>query len=382
MSKKVRVAIVGLGWGLNVHLAAFRSIPDYEVVALCSRTKEKVERIAKEYGIPRYYTDYEELVGQADIDVISIATPVKSHYPYALSAIRKGKHVICEKPLTLNAAEAKELYLAAKEAGVAHVVCHELRWMPERLAMKELLADHNYLGDPYYIQFTDTVPFWHPAKPVQHEWIYQLSMGGGYLYAVGSHDIDFLRSLFGDIAAVNAQVVTTLRNRVSPEGHDIAVDADDTSILNLRFVNGAVGVLTCSSMALHAPRIRLEAYGSKGSVLYKMDNHFNSSIEIGGVDDQGMHPYEFRARQPKHPLKLNENFDPEFLKMNGGIERIRHTNAKAVSAMTLLCEDFLDSIRNGAPIQPSLRDGWKVLQVIDAARKSSASGQWVEITED
>jgi predicted dehydrogenase len=380
MPEKLRVGIIGLGWGLSVHLPALRSIPEFEVVALCSRTREKVEEAALENNIPCIYTDFQEMIEAKDIDIISIATPVQSHYPIALAAVRQGKHVICEKPLTLNETESRNLYLAAKESGVSHVVCHEMRWIPERLALKDLIVKEDYLGEPYFIQLSDTVPFWHPSKPTQHEWLYKENMGGGYLLALVSHDIDFLHSLFGDIVAVNAQVVTSIKKRTKPNGEEFEQDADDTSILNLRFKNGAVGVLSSSSMALHAPRLRLEAYGSKGSIIYTMDNHWNSRIEIGNVEDSGLHQLEPSIRQPQNPITLTAKFDADFARMQGGVDRIKATNEKAVRAMTLLCEDFLESIRNQTPIHPSFLDGMKIQQIIEAAKESEKTGQWIEIS--
>src|SRR6266508_18657 len=130
MAGPIRVGIIGLGWGGMVQAPAFRSVPEYELVALCGRRADHVAEVARRFAIEDTSTDWESFVRRPDLDVICIATPVDLHYSMALAAITAGKHVLLEKPIAVNAKQAREMAEAAEVAGVVNAVGFEWRWLP------------------------------------------------------------------------------------------------------------------------------------------------------------------------------------------------------------------------------------------------------------
>ena len=154
---------------------------------------------------------------------------------------------------------------AAEAAGVQHAVCFENRWAPTQLRIAEL-AGSGQVGDPYLVLARASADFWHPTRGLQSEWMYRLDEGGGYLMGMGSHDIDFICSLFGEPDAVAADVRTTVARRYRDDGSTLEVDADDTSVVLLRMANGALATVTTSAVALGEAVRSFEVFGSAGSV--------------------------------------------------------------------------------------------------------------------
>ena len=135
----------GTGFGTTVHVPAFQSDPNTEVVAIVSGRSERAQEAAAKFNIPVWSTDYTEVVRRPDVDLISISTPPYQHHAMAMAALDAGKHVLLEKPMALNLAEAGELVAKAKQAGVVHAIAHEFRFAPSRAYAKDLI-DQGWLG--------------------------------------------------------------------------------------------------------------------------------------------------------------------------------------------------------------------------------------------
>src|SRR5690242_21634140 len=138
MNNRLRIGVVGVGFGATVHIPAFQS-EGLEVVAVCSRRPERAQACAAQFGIANAFTDYDAMLRMPGLDAVSIASPVGLHYEQALKAIDAGKHVICEKPFTANEAAARKLYDAAEHSGLTCMVAHEFRYSSGRSYVKELL---------------------------------------------------------------------------------------------------------------------------------------------------------------------------------------------------------------------------------------------------
>ena len=128
--ERIRVGIIGVGWGSVVQVPALRMVPPFEVTALCSRRTERVEAAGAALGIADVSTDWEDFVARDDLDLISVCTPVALHAEQTHAAITAGKHVLVEKPVGLDATQTGAMLDAARAAGVQHAVCFESRWEP------------------------------------------------------------------------------------------------------------------------------------------------------------------------------------------------------------------------------------------------------------
>src|SRR5690242_8283147 len=143
MAEPIRVGVIGTGIGA-AHIEALRRVPEAAVVAVCSARQERADAVARRFRIRHATTDYHDLLG-ADVDAVVIASPPALHLPMARDAIAAGKHVFCEKPLTITLDEARELRDLAHAAGIVHMLNHQQRFMPPYARAKQLL-DRGFIG--------------------------------------------------------------------------------------------------------------------------------------------------------------------------------------------------------------------------------------------
>src|SRR4051794_31225703 len=165
----LRVGIVGVGWGTIVHAPAFQAVDGYELVALCSKNPEKVAKAGEKLGIADLSNDWQSFVRRDDLDLISVTTPVTLHRAVTVAALEAGKHVLCEKPLALTAAECEDMVAAAKKAGTQTATCFELRWTPERATVRSLVQQ-GVVGQPYFVRLSQSGSYWHPSRHNQSLW--------------------------------------------------------------------------------------------------------------------------------------------------------------------------------------------------------------------
>ena len=189
-----KVGIVGAGFGVRAHLPAFAAHPEFEVAALAS--PHNAQRIAAERKIPNAFSSCSELLAQCDVDVVSIAGPPFTHHDDVLAALAAGKHVICEKPFALNLAQAQEMLEASRHSGTAAAVMHEFRWVPQRLAVKELIVN-DHLTPLREIEITQLSNRLRADVERPRSWWFDRECGGGMAGALLSHLIDGANWLAG-----------------------------------------------------------------------------------------------------------------------------------------------------------------------------------------
>jgi predicted dehydrogenase len=359
----LRVGIIGTGWGALVHTPAFRLVDGYDVVAVCARNEERLALTADKLGITDTSTDWEAFVGRDDIDVVSVATPVELHHPITLAALAAGKHVLCEKPLALTAEQAREMVVAAEASDRATATCFELRWTAERLPIWDLVRD-GFVGDPYFSRLTQSASYWHPTHKPQAPWMYDVAKGGGYLAGMLSHDIDWICTMFGEPVAVCADVRTSIPAVALPDGHEIAVTADDTTTLILRLASGAGAEVSASVVGAHTAGWRFEAFGADGTIV-ATGGRGERSMAVGRAADDGLSAWTEEPRLPRSRPDLPQR-----------------GATSAILAIALMLEDWLPAFRGKPAPVPTFRDGWRVQAVIEAARSSSGGAGWVALEGD
>ncbi|MFQ5860886.1 MAG: Gfo/Idh/MocA family protein [Dehalococcoidia bacterium] len=358
MASKVRVGVIGIGFGSVVQIPALQAHAETEVVAVCSARAERAREAAERFHIPHAFTDYHDLINHPEVDLVSVATPVDQHYPMALAALEAGKHVLCEKPLAMNAAEASALVEAAEKAEVVHVVDHEFRFAPQRALAKELIQE-GYLGD---LRFA-VIRLLFPLERSKWGWLVDASRGGGLLGAMGSHYIDSLRYWFGEVEAVSAFTAVNSPEKLDPEtGQTRVSDADDTFAVQLRMCNGGWAAMA-ASLAIHVGSgVSIELYGSEGSLLLPQERNVNPRVD-GKLLGCRKGDTEFRE------LELPERLRP-YAKVSGDLR---------IPSFMVLVDRLVEAIRGGKPVIPTFVDGLRVQEVIDAVRQSSAQGTQVQL---
>src|SRR3979490_1176801 len=138
-NRVVRIGIIGAGFARSTQIPAFKACAGARIVAIASARREHAEEVAREFEIEHVESDWRALVERDDIDLVSIVTPVVTHCEMTLAALDRGKAVLCEKPMAMNADEARRMTERAQAAGVLALIDHELRFLPGRLKMRELV---------------------------------------------------------------------------------------------------------------------------------------------------------------------------------------------------------------------------------------------------
>ena len=262
MNAPVRVGVVGTSWWTEgMYLPSLTSHPDARVVALCGRGRARAEELAGRFGVPHVFADYGEMIDRGGLDALAVATPDDLHHPMTLRALRAGLHVLCEKPLASNRAQALEMWRAAEAAGVVHLVLFMFRWLPAFRQLEKLVTA-GYVGRIHHAEFhylsgsgrTDT-----------YGWRFDRQRANGVLGDVGSHLIDLAHALVGPITRVSARLAIDSPRQAPPGG---TIDpANDVALLQVEFEGGAVGLLQTSCVAHVGDRgmqQRVALYGTTG----------------------------------------------------------------------------------------------------------------------
>ena len=358
--KKLGLAIVGCGGiTLQNHLPGLALCPDTKVVALCDSDPATLERARQQTGVTVTSTNYEDIVKREDVNAVIIATPNVAHAPIALAAIAAGKHVLCEKPLALNYADAKAMADAADKAGVRHMTAFTYRFVPAMHYLSHLVKRGD-LGEPYHFRSCRLQDWgtrnlgWRQVKKLA---------GTGELGDMLSHRIDFAHLLVGPMKRLVANL-----KQWHPVRGGVPNDLDDWVAILAEFQSGATGVLESSKLASGRNESwrsldYVEVNGRERSFVF-ITGEWNK-LQTGKVGGPGLEtitiPEEF-WKWPGSPR------DP---RVGDPLVTFRYDQAW----------EFVDAIRSGRPCEPSFHDGARALAVTDAAVSSTETRQWVELHE-
>jgi predicted dehydrogenase len=344
-----RIGIIGTGWGARSQVPNFREA-GLEVVAIAGSHRNKTKRVAEELGLEAV-DDWKVLIARGDVDLVSVVTPPSEHVTMSIAALDAGKHVICEKPTALNAAEAQKLVDAGRRnPGRVAIIDHELRFLPSFRAAKQRIAE---LGGVRYAEVRYASPG-RGDRSREWNWWSDAERGGGVWGAVGSHFIDTLRYFGLQIEAVQATLATFIDER--PFGDATRkVTADDFATVTLRLRGGALAAMTFSAVASgpDEPSV-LTLHGENGAM-----------------------------RLVSEELLMALRGEP-FTRAEGGptAQRAGNSYGGAFGTGTFYLGRALraaldDHSPSALAPAASLEDGLAQQRVLDAARKSSAnSGRW------
>jgi len=266
---KVRVGVIGMGMGRN-HAIHYRDCPEAEVIALCDQDGERLARVAGEMKAPpALYSSWEDLLADPRVDAVSVVLPNVLHAPVTLRALEAGKHVMCEKPLAMHAAEAQEMVDTARRLGRKFMVHFNVRFWPTSQAIKRAIDD-GHLGHIYYARSV-----WHRQRgiPRMGGWFTQKEKaGGGALIDIGVHRLDLAMWFMGYPRPVSVSGATYgYLGRSLAEKEGVTFDVDDMATAFIRFDNGAVLSLE-TSWASNSEKSEIQEaqfYGVVGGALMR-----------------------------------------------------------------------------------------------------------------
>lgn len=275
MSKKLKIGIIGSGGiAQGCHMPGYASVPDLcEIVAVCDVNPETAQKAAEKFGVTRYGTDMWDIVNDPEIDAVSIATPNKYHHGPTIASLQAGKHVLCEKPLAMNAQEAREMCAAARDAQRILMVGFQTRFGGPGQFMRQYI-DSGSMGDIYYARAQALrrrgVPGW-------GVFIDKEQQGGGPLVDIGVHILDFTLYLMGYPKPVSVFGQTWDMLGKNPDLYNQWGDYDrakytveDFAVGLIKFENGSAITLESSFMAnMEGDPFQTQLFGTKAGAIVR-----------------------------------------------------------------------------------------------------------------
>ena len=361
VSKSIKVAVIGVGFGTSVQIPGFQS-EGIDVVAVCASRKDRANDAAQKFAIPHAYDNYQTLLCNPDIDAVSIVTPPFLHYEMTMAALDAGKHILCEKPFALDQNQAHSMYQKASNARLTAMITHEFRFAPARAYVKELLAQ-GYIGE---LRMASIALFTGPISKPQPRpltWHAVSAQGGGFLGALGSHYIDCLRDWFGEIdSVVGATFAHDLKRVDQHTNKTVTGDSDDGFQFTVDFETGGTASMIASSSAPYGGGCKIDIYGSEGT-LQTCQSGFNP---LPGGTVYGARYIDGTTLQE---LPVPSTYIP--------FEDARDSR---LLPFRILVRKFIQGISDGTSPSPNFYDGLRCQQILDSVRQSSKTGKRIQLT--
>lgn len=264
------------------------------LVACASRTMEKAEAFRAKYGIIRAYDSYEAMMQDPDVDAVYIATPNNMHYENCVMCLEAGKHVLCEKPFTVDREEAEKLFALAKEKGLFIMEAFWIRFLPALQKMKELIED-GIIGNVIWARSD----YGFVAKGARKDRKFDSSLAGGALLDIGIYNLGFMRMVMGDVQPESFE----------SQYHINEYGTDDFSTILLRYPGGKSAVVT-TSIGINMTRYAI-VYGTKGSIALDDFQHAEKlTVQVEGecacvIDlPKEINGFEYQIREVDRCVKL------------------------------------------------------------------------------
>lgn len=377
--KPVSIGMIGYGGIGRVHAMAYRDIAylyglpadTAHIVGVATSRRETAQKAAAEIGCDFYTDDYRELLARDDIQVIDCCTPNNSHHEILRAAAAAGKHIYCEKPLALSVAEGREIVAAVERAGVQSQMTFNFRFFPAMLRARQLV-EAGFLGRIFsfrarYLRssyISASKPYsWRLSKAIS---------GGGALYDLGSHVLDLIYYLLGDFDAVQAHLETLIPQRPAAPGsaQTAPVDVDDLALLHLRMASGVPGTVEISRMGTGAINdLAIEVSGDQGA------------LRFSAQDPTWLEVYD--VRDADSPLGGTRGFRRvETAQRYDGAKAPDWSMTPNFTRTHAECQyQFLKAISEGRSPSPTLADGLRIQEIMEAAQRASEEGRWVRVAE-
>jgi predicted dehydrogenase len=359
--RKVRAGVIGAGIG-KFHLQGYQQHPQAEVVALCDLNEPLAQQVAATFGVAQVYADYKEMLKKAGANAVSVCVPNALHRPVVVDCLRAGLHVLCEKPLSVNAREGQKMVDAAAAAGRTLMMQFNNRYRPEAKLLKSYI-EAGELGDIYFARCgwirRNGIPGW-------GGWFTRReTAGGGPLIDLAVHMLDLTMYLMG-----NPEPATCMASTYSVFGPKMEAlgpwgtpnpkgvfDVEDMAVGMIKFAGGQTILLEAS----WGSRVKREWVYST-----LCGTRAGASLErvfaFDGVDDSSIDTLEVFTQE--HGVPVNRSLIVEPDPAMGRINAVKH---------------FCDCLVGGqAPISPGA-DGLRIMRILDAMYESARKGKAVDV---
>ncbi len=374
---QLHIGLLGFGSMGRTHTWAVRNIPffygrqsfDATVLGVCTTSQEKSERVAKEFQIPLATTCEDDLINNPDIDVIDVCTPNIYHFETMKKAILSGKHVLCEKPLCVNTEQARELLSLKRNPDQIVGMVFNNRFLAPVMRAKQLVTEGrlgrilSFRASYLHNSATD------PARPAG--WKQDADVcGGGVLFDLGSHVIDLMQHLCGNIKCVSGMSQIAYPTRQGRDGSTWQTNADEAFYLLAQTEGGTCGSITVGKLQVGTnDDLSFEIYGERGALRFSL------------MEPNWLYFYD-KARADG-PIGGERGFTR--IECVGRYPDMIFPSPKAPAGWLYghlaSMQAFLSAVSESRPFLPSLEDGAYVQAVMDAAYRSSADGgRMTEVT--
>jgi len=347
MSRRVNVGLIGSQFISAIHAESVKRCPDATLFAVASPTAGNAKAFAQRFQMPHAFQDYKKMLEMPEVEMVVLGVPNDLHCQIALDCLAAGKHVVLEKPLCLNLAEADRMIAAGRSAKLKLMYAEELCFAPKYVRLKQLL-DSGALGHPTLLKQSEK----HDGPHAAHFWDVNRS-GGGVTMDMGCHAIEFFRWMLGrpKIRFVYAQMDTQV--------HSAKTRGEDNAILILEFENGTTAIAEESWTKLGGMDDRAEVHGSKG-VAYADLLHGNS------IQTYSATGYDYAVEKAGSTVGWSFTIYEEIWNY-GFIQEMAH---------------FVDCVLHDRQPLVTAEDGRAVLEAIFAAYASAGSGRKIQLPFD
>ena len=348
----IRVGIIGTGGMARQHAQLFSQLPHCTVTACADIDLERAEAFAQKHGISAAYGDAETMIDTEPLEAVAVVTTDAAHAPISLAALKRGLHVLCEKPLASTLDDARKLQRAATRAGVVTSVNFSYRNRPAAQKAAELVASGK-LGALRHVQGEYLQSWLTLDWQVEPSLLWRLSTrhgSAGVLGDIGVHLLDLAAFIVGDLrqVACDLPVFDKGRKRIGA----YVFDANDSFAALAVFANGARGTLNATRWARgHGNTVRLRVYGDKAALDLDLDRPEAEQLKIFASPKKGAPIWDNPCW---HPVKCPKT-------------PTQHAR-------------FIQAIRKGVPPQTTFADGLKVQRYLDACfRSADQHGAWIKV---
>ncbi len=373
--KELRIGLIGCGFMGRTHSNGYNRLTNFfpelthrpVLKAACSRSKDKVQAFANQWGYESIETDWKAMVARDDIDAIDICTPNDTHAEIAIAAAEAGKMILCEKPLSRTLAEGKDMVDAIEKAGVKNTVWYNYRRAPAVTLAKQII-DSGKLGKIFHYR-ANFLQDWtiSPELPQGGEGLWRLDVdaaGSGVTGDLLAHCIDTAMWLNGGIKDVSAMTETFIKERVhQASGKVQKVGIDDACIFHCHFDNGSLGLFESTRYARgHKALYTFEINGEHASIRWDLAD-MNRLEYFDHSDDSIVRGWRNIMVTDADQPYMDKWWVP------GLIIGYEHTFVHQVA-------DFFKSLETGEPCSPTFKEALQTQKVCEVVIESANTKSW------